>query len=73
MVRNSQAWQHDFETARQFLASERAQKALASAHINAGQVQAAVSILSDEELAQLAFRANKAQADFAAGRLTIEK
>jgi hypothetical protein len=33
------------------------------------QVQTAVSTLSDQELARLASRADKAQADFAAGRL----
>ena len=32
-------------------------------------MQSAVSTLSDQELAQLASRANKAQADFAGGRL----
>jgi hypothetical protein len=34
------------------------------------QVKTAVSTLSDQELAQLASRAEKAQADFAAGRLS---
>jgi hypothetical protein len=69
LVKASQARQHNLETVQQFLSSPKAEKALASAHINAGQVQDAVSTLSDQELAQLASRANKAQADFAAGRL----
>jgi len=69
LVKNSQARQHNLETVQQFLSSPKAEKALASAHINAGQVQDAVSTLSDQELAQLASRVNKAQADFAAGRL----
>jgi hypothetical protein len=34
------------------------------------QVKTAVSTLNDAELAQLASRADKAQADFAAGRLS---
>jgi hypothetical protein len=47
-----------------------AEKALKSAHIDAQPVKNAVSRLNDEELAQLAARASKAQADFAAGRLS---
>ena len=47
-----------------------AEDAVASAHMNSTQVQAAVSTLSDEEVAQLASRINKAHADLAAGRLT---
>jgi hypothetical protein len=43
---------------------------LKSAHIDAQHVQNAVSQLSDQELAQLASRASKAQADFAAGTLS---
>ena len=69
VVRSSQTRQHNLETVRQFLSSQRAESALASAHINAGQVQSAVSTLSHQELAQLASRANKAKADFAGGRL----
>jgi len=69
LVRTTQMRQHNLETVRQFLSSQRAESALASAHINAGQVQSAVSTLSDQELAQLASRVNKAQADFAGGRL----
>ena len=69
MIANTQAQQHNLETVRQFLSSPKAENALKSAHINAGQVRTAVSMLSDEELARLASRADKAQADFAAGRL----
>src|SRR5215469_10222222 len=69
LVRTTQMRQHNLETVRQFLSSERAESALSSAHINAGQVQSAVSTLSDQELAQLASRVNKAQADFAGGSL----
>jgi hypothetical protein len=69
MVTNTQARQHNLETVRQFLSSPRAESALKSAHINSVQVQTAVSTLSDQELARLASRADKAQADFAGGSL----
>jgi CHASE3 domain sensor protein len=46
------------------------QGALEAAHVNPQQVKSAVSGLSDEELAQLASRANKAQKDFAAGTIS---
>jgi hypothetical protein len=50
-----------------FFGSERARQAMESARMNPAQVSKAVASLSDTELAQLAQRANKAQADFAAG------
>jgi hypothetical protein len=65
----SQARQSNLQTVTQFLSSQRAQKALRSAHMDPAQVKTAVSTLSDQELAQLASRSAKAQADFAAGRL----
>jgi len=70
LIRSGETRRHNLQTIQRFLSSPRAEKALASAHINGGQVQAAVSTLSDEELAQLASRVNKAQADFAGGRLS---
>jgi len=60
----------NLETVRQFLSSQAAEKALKSAHVQPEQVKTAVSTLSDQELAQLASRAHKAQADFAAGTLS---
>ncbi len=65
----SHARQHNLQTVMQVLSSQRAQKALKSAHMDPTQVKTAVSSLSDQELAQLAARSTKAQADFAAGRL----
>lgn len=65
----SQARQRNLQTVTQFLSSQRAEKALRSAHMDPAQVKTAVSTLSDQELAQLASRSNKAQADFAAGRI----
>jgi hypothetical protein len=61
--------QHNVQTLTRFLSSPLAKKALRSAHLDPTRVKIAVSALSDEELAQLAARAEKAQADFAAGLL----
>jgi hypothetical protein len=69
MVASTQVRQNNLETVRQFLSSQRAENTLKSAHINPVQVQTAVSTLSDQELAQLASKVDKAQADFAGGRL----
>jgi hypothetical protein len=65
----TQARQRNLQTVTQFFSSEKAQKALRSAHMDPAQVKTAVSSLSDQELAQLASRSTKAQADFAAGRI----
>jgi hypothetical protein len=65
----TQARQQNLATLRGFLSSAKAQQALESAHMNPKQVQDAVSSLSDQELAQLAARANTAQNDFAAGNI----
>jgi hypothetical protein len=62
--------QQNLDTLREFFSSERAQRALKAAHTNPEQVKKAVASLSDTELAQLASRAQKAQADFAAGHLS---
>ena len=59
--------QHNEQTVNQFLSSPQTAQALQSVHMNPTQVKTAVSKLSDEEVAQLASRADKAQADFAAG------
>jgi hypothetical protein len=66
----SQSRSNNLETLRQFLSSPAAEKAMRSLHADARQVTKAISSLSDQELAQLAARANKAQADFAAGNIT---
>src|SRR5215470_3192454 len=64
LVASTQVRQHNGETVRQFLSSQSAVNALKSAHINPVQVQTAVATLSDQELAQLASKVDKAQADF---------
>jgi hypothetical protein len=70
VVKASTERQQNRDEVQQFLSSEQAQKALKSAHMNPEQVKNAVSTLDDAELARLASRAHKAQADFAAGELS---
>ena len=53
-----------------FLSSKEAQRVMHSAHINYQQVKNAVRQLSDEDLARLSARSEKAQKDFAAGTLS---
>jgi hypothetical protein len=62
--------EHNLQSVEKFLSSPTAEKALKSANINPQQLRTAVSTLNDEEVAQLAARADKAQADFAAGNLS---
>ena len=54
----------------QFLSTPTAQKALRQTNTDATQVKTAISSLSDQDLAKLATRADKAQRDFAAGAIT---
>lgn len=65
----SQSRTNNLQTLQRFLASPNAEKAMRSLHADARQVTNAISSLNDQELAQLAARANKAQADFAAGNI----
>jgi hypothetical protein len=67
---STQARQRNLETLRQFVSTPAAEKTLKAAHIDGQQVRNAVSRLNDDELAQLAARANRAQKDFAAGTLS---
>lgn len=69
-VNASRARQQNVETLQKFFSSSEAQKALESAHMKPQEVKKAVAGLSDQELAQLAQRANKAQSDFAAGNMS---
>jgi hypothetical protein len=69
-VKASTARQQNRDEVQRFFSSQTAQKALKSAHLNPEQVKTAVSTLDDAELAQLASRVHKAQADFAAGSLS---
>jgi hypothetical protein len=65
----SQVRQHNMDSIQRLLSTPTAENALKSAKTDPQQVKTAVSTLSDQELAQLAARADKAQADFAAGNL----
>src|SRR5215470_4014462 len=58
------------EAVRTLLSSDQGQKALQSAKLDYQKVDKAVGQLSDEDLAKLAERSRKAQADFAAGRIS---
>jgi hypothetical protein len=69
-VAASQARQQNLQAVKEFVSSAKAQQALKAAHMNPEQVKEAVASLSDAELAQLASRVHKSQADFAAGNLT---
>ncbi len=65
------ARQRNMETITGFLSSTtNVQKVLGSVGIDPAQVKTAVSSLNDQELARLAARAEKAHADFAAGRIS---
>ena len=66
----TQARESHLQTVKQFLSSPTAEKAMQSAHVDAVKVRSAVSTLSNEELAQMAARADKAEADFAAGNMS---
>jgi hypothetical protein len=66
----SQVRQHNLDSIQRLLATPMAEKALKSAKMDTQQVKTAVSTLNDQELAQLAARADKAQADFSAGNLS---
>lgn len=70
VVAASQSRQRNLDTLQQFLSTPAAEKAIKSAQMDPRQVKTAVSALDDQDLAQLAARASKAQADFAAGTLS---
>jgi hypothetical protein len=52
------------------LSSTEAEQAMKSAHLNPQQVKNAVPQLNDDELAQLSARTEKAQKDFAGGKIS---
>jgi len=62
--------QKNLDIVLRFLSSPAAQKAMTMVHTDATQVKTGVSRLSDQELARLAARAQKADADFAAGSIS---
>jgi protein-disulfide isomerase len=66
----SSARQKNLAQVEGFFSSTGAQQAMKSAHINPQQIKNAVPQLNDDELAQLSARSDKAQKDFAAGRIS---
>src|SRR5262249_40557116 len=70
LVNTAQTRQKNLEKTRSLFSSDETRKALESAQISPEKVDAAISTLSDEELARLASRADKLDQDFAAGRLS---
>jgi hypothetical protein len=68
-VASSQVRQHNLDSVQHLLSTPTAEKAMKSAKMDPQQVQTAISTLDDKDLAQLAARADKAQADFSAGNL----
>jgi hypothetical protein len=69
-VSASSARRHNLETIDAFISSPKVEGVLGKAGLDPAQLKTAVSMLNDQELAQLAARSEKAQADFAAGRLS---
>lgn len=53
-----------------FFSSDQARKALKSANIDYQQVHSAIRMLSDQDLANISARVQKAQKDFAGGSIT---
>ena len=68
--RPAQTRQANEQAVRTLLSSDQGQKALQSAKLDYQKVDKAVGQLSDEDLAKLAERSRRAQADFAAGRIS---
>jgi hypothetical protein len=65
--------QQNIDKVEEFFSSDQAEKAMKSAHLDSVQIKKAVPTLSDQELARLASRADKAQKDFAAGALNNQQ
>ena len=70
LVNATQTRRKNREKVRELFASDKVQKSLKSAGMDPVQVKAGVATLSDAELARLAARADRVQADLAAGRLS---
>jgi hypothetical protein len=70
LVNTAKTRQKNLEKTMRLFSSEETRKALEEAKISPEKVDTAISMLSDEELARLASRADKLDQDFAAGRLS---
>ncbi len=65
----SRTRQQNLDTLNDFFSNDKARHAMESANIDPQQVKNGIAGLSDQELAQLSARAQKAQSDFAAGSI----
>ena len=72
-VAAAQTRQENLAKVEKFFSAPQAQKALKSAHLDPVQIKQAVPSLSDQELVQLASKADRAQKNFAAGALTNQQ
>ena len=70
LVNAAQTRQKNLDKTRRLFSSDENRKAMEAAQISPEKVDAAISTLSDEELAQLASRADNLDQDFAAGRIS---
>jgi Flp pilus assembly protein TadB len=70
LVNAAQTRRQNLQKVKGLFSSDETRKAMEAAQINPERVDAAVSTLSDEELARLASRADKLDQDFAAGRIS---
>jgi Flp pilus assembly protein TadB len=70
LVNAAQTRRENQQKVKGLFSSNETRKAMEAAQINPERVDAAVSALSDEELARLASRADKLDRDFAAGRIS---
>ena len=70
LVNSAQTRRENLQKVKGLFSSDETRKAMEAAQINPERVDAAVSALSDEELARLASRADKLDQDFAAGRIS---
>jgi len=70
LVNAAQTRQQNLEKTRRLFSSDETRKALEAAQISPEKVDAAISTLSDDELARLASRADNLDRDFAAGRIS---
>jgi len=69
-ARQAQTRQANEQALRTLLSSEQGEKALKSSKLDYQKVDKAIGQLSDEDLAKLGERSRRAQADFAAGRMS---
>jgi len=69
----TQAKQANLAKAAKFFSTPRVQDALRAGKLDSARVQQAVSLLGQEELARLASKVDKIQADFAAGALSNQE